>query len=157
MFGYWLTSNLVFIGYIVLCIALLGVTRSISITYSELPKDIKRLYSFAMFGTAIPLAMAGGTPIMYVAGSMIVLTGLAADVRRNKWTQRIHVYSANIGMGLGLLSLWIDFGLWYYSAISIIILGFIYLGPVRNKTYWAEIVIYFIVSIGVLEILDVWN
>jgi hypothetical protein len=146
-----IASVVIFSGYTnVYLIAKFGVLRSISISFHELEGKLKYLYTFAMMGTAIPLGIAGDTILMWVSACMLILTAFAADTRKDEATSIVHVIGAYGCIIGGLISIWVDYGMWYMSIGGLAAILALLIPQVRNHTYWLENVAFYFVWAGVL-------
>lgn len=157
-------SLFVFVGYLVFCYNRFGyISYSISSTFYDFTGKLRYLYTLFMITFAFSLFIAGGTLLLYFATILMIATGVAADTRRDKLTGIIHYIGANVGILLGLLSLFIDFGLWWLSVIGVCGILFVWLPymksvkkyfqwlpKVDNHTYWIEVIAFIVVWTGIL-------
>jgi hypothetical protein len=130
-----------------------GMTKSISAIYDELnklPRPKGYLYTIGMWLTALPLAAAGETELFYIAGALIALTGLAADIRKSKLTEWLHIIGAWGGMAAGLMSLWYDYGMWELAVSGAVAIGILQIIQVRNVTYWSECAAFAPIAGGIM-------
>lgn len=154
-----LISGLVFASYCIFNLYKFGVTKSISITYYKLQKSLRWLFTVFMVSWSIPMSIAGNTPLMWFACSCMILTGVAADGRRDKMTERLHIIGVNTGIIAGYVSVWADYGYWWLAVMgligTILMLGKVFTDKLEwrdeidNHTWYIEIYHFIILSSGI--------
>lgn len=105
--------------------------------------------------------MIASTPLLFFAGAAICFTAAAPHYNSNELELKVHIYSAMGGVILGLLSLIIDFGLWYLvlGAGIVGILSLVRINKnsvnfkekfylVKNNVWGAEIIAYVTIVVG---------
>jgi hypothetical protein len=100
-----------------------------------------------LWGFAVPAMIAGDTALMFLAGSGIVFVGAAFDFKE-RMTKIVHYVAAGLGITFGMLSMWLDFGLWYIPVIFII--GSCGLLALRDKIFWIEVVAFYLILTGLI-------
>lgn len=139
----------IFTGYLVFVITKFeGVLPSISDSYYELEKKKKNsgiLFTFALWLFAIPVMIAAEKGLMFGACAGICFVG-AASAFKQDMTGKVHNIGAIGGICLGLASLWLDFGLWYFVIPMLAIIGVIYRFRetyCKNYIWWIELVAFY--------------
>jgi len=67
---------------------------------------------------------------------------------KEKRSEVVHFIGAGFGISLGLLSLWIDFGLWWIDIIALTLFLVIKLSNSKNALWWGEIIAIFAIIGG---------
>lgn len=147
-----LTSILLisFLLYVGLVWIKFGVQKSISDSYYSWSKNWGILFTLFCWLLAFPLAMmAGNMPediqfIPFFSGAGFGFVGAASMIKR-KSVARVHFPAALIGMVFADLILVLDFGgIYIWIAAITAILGSViaFFTKIKNKIWWAEIVIF---------------
>lgn len=142
-----LISGLIFNSYIVWIWSKYGVISSISDSYYYTDKPA--LFAFFIWGSAIPLMIVADTFLMQLAGGLLCFVG-AAPAFREETEGKVHVFGALGGYILGAISLTVDFGLWYLSAIMV---AFYFISKwlkLENQAWWVEILGFILIIIGLI-------
>ena len=140
---------MIFMTYWLWIVSRFGVQKSISQSYYC--HEIKALWWAWIIGFSLPVMIIASTPLMFVAGSAICFVGVSPDFRR-KVEDVVHVAASYIGIILAIVSLWVDFGLWYMFVIAAIGIGAMRLFKIKNLTWWVETFAFVIVFVGMLII-----
>ena len=151
-----LTPITVFVTYVTSIIIFYGILKSISDSYYELQKkNLGFLFVLFCWGFAFPMFILGvektGIPWLFLSAAGIVFVG-GACAMREKLTRKVHLIGAYGAVFFGMLSVWVDFGLWYVSLAFVVIAGLMTLFKVKNHIWWEEVlaflIIYFVVIFG---------
>ena len=129
LLGYSLLS---FIIYLSMIVSKYGVLSSISDIYYE----IKNKYTFTLFiwSIALPIAITAETGLMFFGAAFICFVG-AAPAFKEKLESKIHKMGALGGVLLIILSLSIDYHL-YYPSIAIVLFTLIAIKKrIKNKAW----------------------
>lgn len=119
------------------------MAKSISATYYNLKR--KWIFSFAIASAAFPLVFIIQSWMMFVAGGLICGVVAAPAFRERKIEENVHMFCAGIGFALGILTI-ILLGYWEVAIMGAVICLLIRKFA-TNKTYWIEVVGYFVVWI----------
>lgn len=130
----------IFFGYLAVIAKKYGWLDSISDSFYHLPKKYNWIFTVFLWTISIMLIMIGGTNLMYLAGVCIMFVGTWPWFNDGERIQ--HFIAAGLGIGLGMLSLWCDFGLWYIPVSFGVIVGILKLLKVNHFTYWLEVVAF---------------
>lgn len=143
-------SVFVFILYIGMIVKRYGVLPSISDSWYKLPKGQKWLFTAFLWVFSFPLMIIYQTPILFAAGAFICLVGVNPKFKE-KIDEFVHSFSAYTGIGLGMLSLIIDFKM-YFSVIIFAALATLIATDKENtnKTWWLEIIAITIILISLM-------
>lgn len=132
-------SIFAFVLYIGMIVKRYGVLPSISDSYYELPKGEKWLFTAFLWVFSFPLMVIYQTPILFAAGAFICLVGVNPKFKE-QMEKFMHSFAAYTGIGLGMLSLIIDFKMYYMVVLFALIATIIQLEDnIKNKTWWQEI------------------
>ena len=137
----------VFVSYLTYVVSKFGVLPSISDSYYLMKSKIP--FTLFIWSIAIPTILVGDTALMFFAGSFLAFVG-AAPAFREEQEGIVHVVGAIGGITLGVVSMWVDFHLWYLSIllISFAVLAQIFKKKFKNHTWWVEIASFTILFIG---------
>jgi len=139
-------SITVFTLYIVAIVIIFGILKSVSDSYYHIKHKI--FFTLALWGFAVPAMIAGGTVLMFLAGSAICFVG-ATPAFKMKHEGIVHYIGAVSGIILGMASMWLDFGLWWIVAIMAV--GFVILRwKATNYTYWIELLAFYLILLGLI-------
>lgn len=132
-------SVIVFILYIGMIVKRYGILPSISDSWYKLPKGQKWLFTAFLWIFSFPLMIIYQTPILFAAGAFICLVGVNPKFKE-KMDEFVHSFAAYTGIGLGMLSLIIDFKMYYMVVLFALIATTIQLEEnIKNKVWWQEI------------------
>ena len=145
-----LINILVFALYNIFTVSRYGFLPSISDSYYLIRDDKSKFvgeYLFTLFiwFIALSVIIIGSTSLMFFAGAFLAFVGASQAFKDDNLTRKVHVVGAIGGIGIGLISMWIDFKT---SIPLIIVLSFILLSNLfnlKNKTYWIEVVAFIVV------------
>lgn len=144
-------TAIIFLGYIVTVTCLFGWLPSISESFYEIIKvnpNLHWIFSLFLWTISILMMIAGGTNLMFLAGFFIMFVGVFPYFNETRWQ---HYFSALLGIGLGMASLWIDFHLWYLVLLFIFIGLFLIVSKVKNLYWWIEIAAFGIIIYGLMS------
>lgn len=139
----WLTFQ-IYNAYIVHAY---GMQKSFSDAYYADNKS--PLFYIVLALTGIPLMFVAQTFLMTVATTFMVVVG-AAPGFKEPMEKEIHVVAAVGCISIGLLSLYLDFGQVVLPLIAVTFIVLTTMFKMPNKTYWNEVVAYFIIVAGIL-------
>lgn len=136
----------IFIRYVQTIWEVYGVQKSISESYYRLLEEdnkyLKYLFTFFCWGFAYPILIVAHTPLMYIATSLIMLVGASPAFKQDKLVKSLHMIGAYGGVGIAMISIWIDFYMWYLTIAFIVIAGNLFIFKVKNKIWWIEIIAF---------------
>lgn len=144
---YLIISITIFSFYVGYTVDRYGVQKSISVTYYFLPIKQKWMFTLALVGFAIPVAIIGSTFLLFLAATLICLVATAPLFEGSKMEYYAHMFGAYVGIGLGFLSLIIDFEMYYLVGVAGIICMFLY-KYASNHIFYIEIVAFLTIWIG---------
>ena len=144
-------SITVFILYIAYIWRRFGVQKSISDSYYRL-KPIKQGWLFTLFciGFAYPIAILASNLWITPAAFLIILVGVARAFKDTKFLKIAHMTGAYGGVGLGIIGLGVEYGLWWLSITFAIISFMLLIIKVPNKIWWVEIVAFVTVLVEIV-------
>lgn len=115
------------------------IQPSISDYYYELPIGQKWLFIAFLWTFSFPIMTIYQTPILFLAGAFICLVAVNPKFKE-KHDSFQHVLFAYTGIGLGMLSLAVDFKMYLSVVLFVIVAGLIYVSRViKNKILWQEL------------------
>jgi len=136
---------IVFSSYVSFIWLKYGIQRSISNSYYRLPNRLKFLFTLFCWGFAYPAMMLSLNPLMFFAGTLICLVGVASAFKSNKILHISHMVGAYGGVALSMISIWIDFNMWYLTVAFIVISGLLMMFKNKlknNQIWWIEILAF---------------
>jgi hypothetical protein len=137
----------VFLWYTILVITRYGVQKSISASYNCFESAVgKSYYSLFILGIAVPMMLVSNTPLGWWAGALLSID-FAAPAAGDKLQYFLHVLGADAGMALGMLMLWIDFGLWWI-VVATAVFALLALWKLKNPVWWIETSVFVSVVTG---------
>jgi len=141
-----------FILFLIYTIIKVGVLSSISQSYYDLKNPL--LFIGPLWIYAGSIAYVGETILLFITSILICLVGTFPRYR-DKIEGIIHTNAARGGIIIGMLSLWIDFGLWYMVIIFLIFTGITeFWLKYKNHTYWTEVVALFVISTSLFGVIQ---
>lgn len=147
-----LIAGLVFEIYRDICLHKFNMTRSFSFTYYKWnKKNMSWAFTIFIFSFSLPMAIAMSTYLGMVAAGLICVSGVAADTKRDKQTEKLHSYSVIIGIVLAFLSIGVDFGQWWLAVIGATIVLGTWMSQIKYHTYWTELQTILIIIIAVVR------
>lgn len=138
--------------FLVYSIFKFGLTKSISVIYYYFKGFKRYLYTYYMIGYALPLMLAANNFWLYVAGSLIMVTGVAADTRADETTSWVHTRSVIVAIVIGFAYTMFGYGLFWVSLIGAISCLALYYFKPKYHTYIIEIIAIAVVYIGVFSV-----
>jgi len=148
--GFAIASILIFTGYIIYARIKYGQLKSISASWYWLSSSQKWLFTLALWGFSIPLAIAGDTALFFFAAGGICFTGAAGDTKSLSMTEHVHNIGATGGIILGMGALLVDFHLWYVFLSFFLFSIFMMKKNIRNHTFWIQVIAYYTISFSIL-------
>jgi hypothetical protein len=142
----------VFASYVAFIWIKYGVQPSISDSYYKLPEKEKILFTLFCWGFAFPAIIIGSvmsnTPIMFFAGSGILLVGAKPDFRNGD--RLFHLIAAYVAVALSQLSIAVDFHMYWLNISFVTIAGTLFLIKkfISNHVWWAEIVAFLSICVA---------
>jgi hypothetical protein len=137
----------VFLWYTILVVSRYGVQKSISASYGSFETPVqKSFYSLFILGIALPLMLVSRTPLGWWAGALLAID-FAAPATGDKVQYFLHILGADAGMLLGMLMLWLDFGLWWI-VVAAAVFALFALWKLKNKAWWIETAVFVAVVTG---------
>lgn len=88
--------------------------------------------------------------ILLIIAPFGIITVAIAPRFKDKHKAWIHFTGAAVGIGCGLASLWLYFGLWWIDIIAIVLYLSVKLTKSNNSLWWGEIIAMFAIIIGLL-------
>lgn len=141
-------SSGIFIAYVIYIWLKFGILSSISDSYYKTNSPF--LFAIFIWGTAIPLIIVGNTALMFFAGALLCFVGASPAFKKRKMEEKIHVYGTIGSIALGIISMWVDFGLWYLTVIMVAGYIFTMFVKIKNETWYVEILAFVLVMLGLL-------
>lgn len=143
-----LISFVIFTGYVIFITKKFGWLKSISDSWYHLKS--KWMFTLALWGFSIFMALAGDTLLTFLAAAGICFAGATADTNHVRMTEVVHVIGATGGIVLGILALIFDFHLWWLALIFGIFTILAMEKNMRNHTFWIEVATYYVIWIGIM-------
>jgi hypothetical protein len=94
--------------------------------------------------TAFPLIILSSTGLMFFAGSALFFVATAPAFMSDKHTRDVHLYSAYAAVIFTVLSIIIDYNMWYMT-LPLIVLALattFNVIKISNKIWWLEIIAF---------------
>ena len=128
-----------------------GVLESWSDSYREIKDKWKFQLTLVLLGLGVGLFgwFTVHSYLLPISGLGLVTVGLAPRF----WLKTqgiIHSAGALLGALAGLLSVGVDFHLWWVSALAIALIGIIKFKKISNATWWMETTAFLAIIIGIL-------
>lgn len=133
--------------FITYCIAI-GILPSISQSFYELKKNgLAFVFTLFLFSISVLIIFAARTRFMTIAGLFIIGVSIFPYFLKQKWQ---HYLCALSGLGLGMVSLVVDF-----DQILIVVIGvsttiLLYILKVKNLFYWIEVTLFLTIIVGLI-------
>ena len=146
---YLLTSLIVFTLYIAYIMARYGVRKSISESFYRL--KYKKIFPLIIWGFTIPIMLHTGTPIMFIACSLICFIGAAPAFKSDIIEHRVHMFGAFGGILTAFASLVFEFDMIWIFIIFVFATTFLFTMRFAIKyIWWIEVVAFYLIIIGLL-------
>ena len=137
-------------GFLAYIIAKYGILPSISDSFYSLKNGwIFSLVLWVVSASVLVISLMLNTSILLPIACVGIVTVGAAPRFKEKRQGIIHVVGAVGGIGAGLASMWVDFGLWYIVAIFVAIFIIVKFSKVKNKTWWVEVGAFLAIIVGI--------
>jgi hypothetical protein len=141
-----LISLLIFTAYNLYVYSLVGILKSVSASYYFIKS--KPLFTFVLWGFALPVIIAGDSVWFFLAGAGICFVGAAPNYKM-KLEGDVHYAAALSGIVFGLIGL-VDKGLWYVALPTALLI--VAINWIKNHTYWQELIAFYVIVITLLII-----
>ena len=144
----------VFTAYIGFILIKYGIQHSVSNSWYKLPEKLRWLFTIALWGFAFPAIILGveHSGFAFLAGAGIMFVGAAPAFKLHKMEETVHVAGALAGVIGGLIFMIVT-GLWQVAVVTLVVMAFIKLSNVQNKTWWLELAAFYgyAVAVGILN------
>lgn len=142
-------------GIIGLFLAYVVINFDISSSISESFYRIKNNWLFSAVLIAFSLcilafAIIYTDSILLIIAPLGIITVALAPRFKDKHKAWIHFTGAAVGIGSGLLAIWLYYGLWWVDVIAIVLYLAVKLTKSNNSLWWGEIIAIFAIIIGLL-------
>ena len=151
----------IFLTYLIVIKRKFGWLPSISDSFYQWLKICDQnvaigIFSGFLWTISILMMIIGGTNLIFLAGAGIIMVGAEPYFKDNK-EGKLHYIFAILGIGLGLASMWIDFGMWYLPVIFLAGAGLLkYVFKIKNLTYWLEVFAVSLITFGLYKVVLGW-
>lgn len=142
-------SFIIFIAYLLFIWYKFGIQKSISDSYYRLKGINQAIFTFFIWGSAIPIILAANTFLMFIAGSLICIVGAAPAFKKTMLENTVHIVGASGGFALAFISIINDFGFWWL-ALPAAILAATFRKSSPYYIWFAELIGFFTIFISVL-------
>lgn len=122
----------------VLYLYYVGLDKSISSTYYSLPRNQRWMFTMALWAYSLGALIYFQTTLMVVASFLIMIVGASPGFKK-KLEEKVHLFGAIGGIFFALLSVWVEYGHWYLSILSIF--GIFLIRKRKDFAYWAEVIV----------------
>lgn len=139
---------MVALWYLLLVSFSFGICSSISATYNYFSGGRKVYYTLFIWGIAIPLMIVSNTALGWWAGAVLAIDGAAPATSKDKLQEFLHIFGAGGGIILGMLTLWMNFNLWYLVIIFGLFTAFSKWLRYKNHIWWIEVAALVIMITG---------
>lgn len=147
--------------YLLGIIIAFGIPESISKSYYLLENlNLKWIFTIVMFISGMVLAVVGNNilddsqyPLMGICGAGVAIVGAMAHFKNKKLVGFLHYFGAIVGLGSGIISLWYNLGLEFLTIIGVSLVGLIYFLNIPKRFFWIELIIVYLVIIGLFIII----
>ena len=142
----------IFIAYISFIIYRYGVLPSISESWYVLPRGQKFLFTLFTWGIGISMLFYD-SGALFISGSALTFVGVATQFKTSiSFTREVHYVGALIGVLVPLIYFGISSDNWLPLIVQVVASMIITLTKTQNKIWWNEIVAFFCVLSGLLNI-----
>lgn len=139
--------QIIFFAYVAFIWIKYGIQKSISESYYVLPKKWNPLFTFVLWGFAIPAIILGDCTLMFLAGAGIAFVGAAAQMHQ-EFVRKVHVTAAIAGITFGHLAIIFNYHMWYITAGFIIAALPFMIFDKKHRIWWGEILAFISISIA---------
>ena len=138
----WLISLLIISGYLLYIVWRFGVQASVSDTYYKIKH--KPVFSFVLIFTAFPLIILSSTGLMFFAGAALMFVAVSPAFMKHSLEKKVHTYSAFIAILFTILSIIINFKMWWMvlPLITFSLIITLKVIKINNRIWWIEIVAF---------------
>ena len=142
----------IFILYTTLIVYRYGILPSISESWYVLPLRQKFLFTLFTWGIGIPMLFYD-SGALFLSGSALTFVGVATQFKTSiSFTREVHYAGALIGVLVPLIYFGISSDNWMPLLVQVISTMIIISTRIQNKIWWTEIVAFFCVLSGLLNI-----
>jgi len=143
-----LISFISFFGYIIYIQRKYGVLPSISDSFYKTENDL--LFLAFTLGTALPIIFTTPYNLMIIAGVLLTYVGLSPDFNKDgkKVEDEVHVIAAMGAVIIGMISMVINYKLWYIPIPLVLFLIVTKVFKINNPTFWIEVIAFTSILIG---------
>lgn len=152
-----LLQLLAFFGYVIYVWKRIGVQKSISDSWYQLP-DKKSLFTAFTFGVGLPMWAYSAIGfndyaqfVFAISGFFMACIGIASMFKANKMTKYIHFGSTFLAIGFALWGIYAQSHDWH--ALLLCAVGTLPLVNVKNKIWWMEIMIFTIIIVKIITLI----
>lgn len=124
-----------------------GWRKSISDSYYA--DDQSNLFYFFLFFSGVPLMFVAQTFLMTLAVTFMVVVGAAPAFRR-EMEKTLHFIAAIGAIVFSILALYIEMGQVVVPSLIILFVAFSEIFKLKNKTYWQEMVAFYLSIVGII-------
>jgi len=143
---------IVFIVYISFIVYRYGVLPSISESWYVLPLRQKFLFTIFTWGIGVPMLFYD-SGALFISGSALTFVGVATQFKASiSFSREVHYAGALIGVIVPLIYFGISSDNWLPLVFQVVATMIITLTKTQNKIWWNEIVAFFCVLSGLLNI-----
>ena len=134
-----------FISYVSFIWIKYGAQKSISMSYYSLSQNARPLFTLFCWFFAIPAIIIGETALMFFAGAGIAFVGAACQIKE-KFTKKVHVTAATIGIISSQLAIILNYHMWYVTVVFVLLsLPFVIFSK-NHRIWWTEIFAFISIS-----------
>ena len=147
---YFIIPVLILFIYLLWVVDNHGVLQSWSDSYREIKDKWKFQLTLVLLGLGVGLFgwFTAHSYLLPISGLGLITVGLAPRF----WLKTqgiIHSAGAILGALAGLLSVGVDFHLWYISVLGVVLIIVIKFSKGSNKTWWMETVSFLAILVGI--------
>ena len=135
-----------FVAYLTIITITYGWLPSISQSFYELKKNrLAFVFTLFLFSLSMLIIFIAKRPMMLAAGFCIIGVSIFPYFLKQKWQ---HYLCALFGLGLGMVSLVVDFNQIIVVLIGIFTTVLLYALKVKNLFYWIEVTLFLTIIVG---------
>lgn len=137
-----------FLSYVVINF---GVLSSISESFYRIKNNW--LFSAVLIAFSLCIlafAIIYTDSILLIIAPFGIITVALAPRFKDKHKAWIHFTGAAVGIGSGLLAIWLYYGLWWIDVIAIVLYLAVKISKSNNSLWWGEIIAIFAIISGLL-------
>lgn len=145
--GLLIFTIIVFLTYVIGIYSKFGILKSISESVYHIKH--KALFTFFIWGVALPIMIVGSTGLMFMAGAFLAFVG-ASPMFKEEMEGKVHYVGATGGIALGFAGMILNFGLWPLAVIQGVFTLCAVLFKLKNHTWWIEVLAFILIIIGLI-------